>query len=205
RDARSQRYLLSHELSSTLVADPALLLEANSSATSSQDKPLLIIPRGDQPDIQTALMQLVASLSVDRHYQHPLAILALSPQTDTPAALALQQQAHSQGQSVQMWHADTPQLASQRIASARAVLSVRLHGLILAAANGVPYSGIVYDPKVAAFLDETAAPRYHLPEDTDRLSEAVKQQPQLAWDKIDALKARAQDGLVWLAKQLEHP
>ncbi|MEM7734598.1 MAG: polysaccharide pyruvyl transferase family protein, partial [Deinococcota bacterium] len=203
RDTRSQRYLLSHELSSTLVADPALLLEAATSSTSSEAKPLLIIPRGDQPDIQTALKQLVAHLSADRHYKHPLAVLALSPQTDAAAALALQQQGHSQGTSIQIWHADTPELASQRIAEAGAVLSVRLHGLILAAANSVPYSGVVYDPKVAAFLDETSAPRYHLPEDTTRLIEAVKRQPQLDWKQVDVLKARARDGLTWLNEQLE--
>ncbi len=35
----------------------------------------------------------------------------------------------------------------------RAVISMRLHGLIFAAGQGVPLVGIVYDPKVSAFLD----------------------------------------------------
>jgi polysaccharide pyruvyl transferase CsaB len=207
RDVRSQRYLHTHKLNATLVADPALLLtnQVTSLATdlptdlSADDKPLLIIPRGDQANIQVALERVVASLSADTRYSPSLAVLALSPQTDTQAALALQHQGHN----VHMWHADTAELASQRVASARAVLSVRLHGLILAAANGIPYSGVVYDPKVAAFLDETAAPRYHLPEDTTRLSEAIKQPPQLDWSKVAALKARAERGLTWLNEQIE--
>ena len=35
----------------------------------------------------------------------------------------------------------------------KALVSIRLHGLIFAASQGVPLVGISYDPKVAAFLD----------------------------------------------------
>lgn len=38
------------------------------------------------------------------------------------------------------------------MARMRAVVSMRLHGLIFAAGHGVPLVGIVYDPKVSAFL-----------------------------------------------------
>ena len=34
-----------------------------------------------------------------------------------------------------------------------AVVSMRLHGLIFAAGQGVPLIGVAYDPKVTAFLD----------------------------------------------------
>ena len=39
------------------------------------------------------------------------------------------------------------------IARMKALVSIRLHGLIFAASQGVPLVGISYDPKVAAFLD----------------------------------------------------
>lgn len=35
----------------------------------------------------------------------------------------------------------------------RAVVSMRLHGLVFSAGQGVPLVGICYDPKVSAFLD----------------------------------------------------
>ncbi|MGN1001955.1 MAG: polysaccharide pyruvyl transferase CsaB [Oscillospiraceae bacterium] len=41
-----------------------------------------------------------------------------------------------------------------------AVLSMRLHGLIFAASQGVPLAGVSYDPKVAAFLDYIGQSNY---------------------------------------------
>jgi len=38
------------------------------------------------------------------------------------------------------------------MARMKAVVSMRLHGLIFAAGNGIPLVGIAYDPKVSAFL-----------------------------------------------------
>ena len=39
------------------------------------------------------------------------------------------------------------------LARMKAVVSMRLHGLVFAAGQGVPLAGVSYDPKVAAFLD----------------------------------------------------
>jgi len=44
-------------------------------------------------------------------------------------------------------------LALGIIKSAKAVLSVRLHGLIFAAAVGTPMAAVSYDPKVSSFMD----------------------------------------------------
>lgn len=44
------------------------------------------------------------------------------------------------------------------IAGAQLVVSYRLHGLVCAAAYGVPALGVAYDPKVMSFCDEMALP-----------------------------------------------
>ena len=49
----------------------------------------------------------------------------------------------------------------------RAVISMRLHGLIFAAGQGVPLVGVVYDPKVSAFLSYMGQELY---EDLSQLS-----------------------------------
>lgn len=46
------------------------------------------------------------------------------------------------------------------ITSAKAVVGMRLHALIFAAAAGVPSCGIVYDPKVEAFFSMIGSDRY---------------------------------------------
>ena len=72
------------------------------------------------------------------------------------------------------------------------VLSMRLHGLIFAAGNGVPLAGVSYDPKVTAFLDY-AGQKNHLPldrADAERLCALVDAAAALRGDRA-ALAARA--------------
>ena len=64
------------------------------------------------------------------------------------------------------------------------VLSMRLHALIFAAARGVPLVGVVYDPKVSAFLDCVEQDLYA------RLDQLT---PALLCSLLDAAAARRQD------------
>ena len=48
---------------------------------------------------------------------------------------------------------DDAHLVVGLIRSADCVLGMRLHSLIFAAASGIPFSGIAYDPKVSGFMD----------------------------------------------------
>ncbi|MDR1821334.1 MAG: polysaccharide pyruvyl transferase CsaB [Oscillospiraceae bacterium] len=54
----------------------------------------------------------------------------------------------------------TPGEVFDAIKNARVCLSVRLHGLIMAAAAGIPVVGISYDPKVAGFMDYAELPTW---------------------------------------------
>ena len=63
-------------------------------------------------------------------------------------------------------------------------LSMRLHALIFAAVRGVPLVGVVYDPKVSAFLDDAGQDLYA------RLDQVT---PELLRALIDAAAQRRQD------------
>ena len=56
--------------------------------------------------------------------------------------------------------ANDPELLQQIVASCRAVLAMRLHGVIFAVAAGVPCVAMAYDPKVGALADDVPALRY---------------------------------------------
>ena len=48
----------------------------------------------------------------------------------------------------------TPSSVLAYLVQFKLIISMRLHGLIFAKIAGVPYEGIVYDPKVKAFLED---------------------------------------------------
>ncbi len=52
----------------------------------------------------------------------------------------------------------SPQVAASLLGSARLVVGLRLHSLIIAASQGVPVVSVGYDEKIAAFLDLAGAP-----------------------------------------------
>ena len=53
------------------------------------------------------------------------------------------------------------------IGRADAVLGMRLHSLIFAAAQGTPFAGVSYDPKVAGFVDYMGQGRWCSLEEAD--------------------------------------
>ena len=151
---------------------------------------MLLIPRGGYPAITTAFATLAARLETEGV---AVAGLALQTSEDDESLEQLRQAAPT---LVKMT-ATTPQAALTLIAESRHVVSARLHGLILAARAGVPYSGVAYDPKVAAFLSETGTPVHPVSPDPEALLREVLS-PVFDMEKIAALTARAAGGLTWL-------
>lgn len=87
---------------------------------------------------------------------------------------------------------------SDLLGAMRCVISMRLHGLIFAAGRGVPLLGIVYDPKVRAFLRyidrENAIDLSHVT--ADALVQAAK-------DAISAASPESQQAAVAHLQELE--
>ena len=102
-----------------------------------------------------------------------------------------------------VWQATTPDAALQYLNEASYVVSGRLHGLILAAVAEKDYAGLVYDPKVSAFLLETGAPAFSFPIDQTNLLDVIQKRISVPPNKVQTLKNRAYEGVSWLQTQLE--
>lgn len=202
RDRQSQGLLAELGLASTLVADPALLLPRpaarNAARRPAQARPVLLIPRAGHDDLNQALLDAGRRI---RAGGRSLAVLGLHEHQDGPAVARL-----AGALEVEPWRATTPQEALGQVAGAGYVVSVRLHGLIFAAVCGIGFAGLVYDPKVAGFLDEARAPAFTRPVDAARLAAAALAgaAPEAGEDGT-RLRDLALEGVEWLADHLPAP
>ncbi len=193
RDKASQNLLAELGLDSHLVADAALLMPKPEPA--KLEPYTLLIPRHGYPEITQALMALARALS---DLGQTVAMTAVQADEDDRE---LERLLHAVP-TVKYLPAKTPQALLEIISGSSYVVSGRLHGLVLAARAGVNYAGLIYDPKVKAFLEETAAPAFGLPVDEEKLVLTVLHKERQDQQKVDALVARAQAGAEWLNAQL---
>lgn len=86
------------------------------------------------------------------------------------------------------------------LARMEAVVSMRLHALIFAAGQGIPLAGVVYDPKVSAFL------RYIGQEVFTDLNDLTEEKLKVMVDRAAAQAARpeAQAAAVARLQEMEH-
>ncbi len=196
RDRPSQDLLGRLELPATLVADPALLLPGPATRLDEMS-PVLLIPRGGYPEVTETFKTLAWKLHDEGV---PLAGLALHPAEDDAPLAELT--AHVP--TLSRLNADTPLEALAHIARSRHVISARLHGLILAARARRPFSGVAYDPKVAAFMTEVGGHAQPLTVQPNALLGEIDA-PRISWDAVATLEQRARDGAAWLETHLHNP
>ena len=197
RDSHSQRQLAEHGITAELVADTALLLYKIPVDRPHRQTtgPTLLIPRSGFPDITAALADVARALTTENI---TVAVLPLHPEQDEQDAETIARAAG--GADILM--ASTPHEALGYIATSRYVISARLHGLILAAAAFRNFCGLIYDPKVAAFLHEADAPAFSPPIDSQALITTALERPDVPRRALEALKSRAATGLDWLDRVL---
>jgi polysaccharide pyruvyl transferase CsaB len=203
RDDASRDLLAGLGVPAILTADPALLLEPPepAAAGSLPDVPadgmaeVVLVPRAGHPELGDGLVE------VGRHFLgrgRLVSLLALHAAEDDsevsrlaavlPSARVLAEADHRQALAL--------------VARAGLVVSARLHGLILAAAAGTPFLGLVYDPKVAGFLADAGGVGFAAPLDHSRLVEAADACRALPAAARVRLRERAADGLSWLDRML---
>ncbi|GLV48271.1 polysaccharide pyruvyl transferase CsaB [Thermus sp. LT1-2-5] len=179
RDQDSYAYAKRLGLDPLLGADPALLLTPP--PVKREEDLVLVIPRaGVDPE---SLKNLYITANHLVHEGKQVIVLLLQPGYDDEVA------------SVFYLHRIEKTADPRRLlyltAQAGYVISMRLHGLILAAAAGTPFAGVAYDPKVAAFAKEMGAYYQDLPGDPTTLSKAALYGRGPDWEKVAALKERA--------------
>jgi len=189
RDAPSAALLRSIGLSAERVADPALLLDVP--APADDEGAVVLVPRAGHDDLNAALAEAGRLL---HDAGHRVVTLAFHEREDAPACERIAASAHARHLAPA-----TPEEALRHLAGARYVLSARLHGLILAARAGVGFAGLVYDPKVAGFLDDAHAPAFRHPVDPRRLVDLALAARRPDPDAVAELVRRAEAGLDWLA------
>lgn len=192
RDKPSQELLASFNLTSDLVADAALLIPQ---PILKKENYTLLVPRHGYPNITDALISTAKTL---KEHKQSVALASVQPNEDA----AELERIKAVIPDIRVLDAQTPQAFLTHIAKANYVISGRLHGLILAAVAGVDYAGLIYDPKVRAFLSETGAPAFELPVDVDALNQVALNKPAVPAEKLERIKQRAQEGKMWLARAL---
>ena len=193
RDRPSQTLLARLDIPAELVADAALALP-EPLVRPAEDAPVMFVPRGGFREVTTAFAALAQRLEAEGV---PLAGLALQPNEDDGPLNELVRAAPSLKKLI----VKTPGEALETVAGSRYVVSARLHGLIFAARAGRPASGVAYDPKVAAFCSEAGLPVHALTVDVDALYRNVFE-VEVDEARVQMLVTRAQNGLIWLQKEL---
>lgn len=204
RDRASQALLSELGLASELFADAALLLRKEVSP-AAPNPPVLLIPRGGSGELTMQFAALARTLIKEGK---AVCALALHPEQDREAVFELARSVDG----LTTLCPNTPQAALQAVAASSHVVSVRLHGLILAALAEKPLTGFAYDPKVAGFLETLGSAPLGVnasandilaalqPRTVDPLFAQAHQRPSMS---AAPLINRAEAGAAWLNAVLE--
>jgi len=178
----------------------------------SPDVPFAAVSVRDWPDTGHFFQEL-ARLCDHLRRRHGMEVLFLLMQPNRDRAAAQQVQAFMEEPSFLL---DTPCIPRELMAvlgQARLCLAMRLHTLIFAARMAVPSMGLVYDPKVASYLQELNLPSAGHVENFDG-DEAIRRADALMADytsvlaslrlKSDSLTQAACENERLLLEMLEH-
>lgn len=192
RDEGSLEYARKLGLETQLGADPALLLQAP--PVERETNLVVLVVRAGLPEANATLKKAGERLVAEGY---EVMALGLQPGHDEPALEEFHSFTHELA-----WD---PRRVMYLLAQAGYVLSIRLHGAILAAAAGTPFAGLSYDPKVAGFCRDAGAPFQELPGNARGLVEAVITNRQPNWEAVETMKARARASFDQVLSPINQP
>ncbi len=203
RDEASVALAARMGLGARAVADAAMLLPRPD--RTDNDGTLVLVPRAGYPGISELLVA-----AGRRHLAQGgrLAMALVHPLQDETEAQRLQ----AELPGLATLPADDPVSLTRALAGVHAVLSGRLHGLVLGVVAGSPVAGVAYDPKVRGFAMRVGAPVVDAPaarqaeQQAAALSElsAFLDAPVLDEEAVAAERARATAGVDWLLDEALH-
>ena len=197
RDRTSAELLGSLGIDAHRGADPALIAPVAQTprAHAAGGAPVVLVPRHGFPAHTALLVEVAERLAADGVQ---VRVVALHPEQDGEDAALVQRAA---GGGAPLVPADFRE-AFTHVAAARAVLSARLHALVFAAAAGVPHAGLVYDPKVAGFLEQSGGATFHPPFRAESVLRTVCDPADDGAGVRARLLAEAQASFEWLDASL---
>jgi polysaccharide pyruvyl transferase CsaB len=204
RDAPSLELAARLGLAAHPVADAALLLPPPEAVRAAAGGgPLVMVPRAGYPLLSDALAALARPWRADGG---AVRVACLDPRRDAVEAARLL----AAVAGAERWPADRPEALLAGFAGAHAVLSGRLHGLVLGAVAGVPVAGLAYDPKVAGFAARIGAPVADVPKDAATVAATVARlapfvaAPSRDAAAVDRERRAAEAGVDWLLREALH-
>jgi polysaccharide pyruvyl transferase CsaB len=188
RDTGSKALLERLGLVARLGGDPALLLEPPVHAPRDENL-VLIAPREGQVEATKRLVELAQRLS---NQGKRVLALGFQPGWDEPELEPFKTVPNAMVETT-----NDPARALELIAKSGAVIGVRLHAVILAAAARVPFYGISYDPKVKGFCNDAGALELPVDFDVATLEQAIVDRREPDWEAVEGMKRRARDSFRW--------
>ncbi|MEL7407716.1 MAG: polysaccharide pyruvyl transferase CsaB, partial [Cyanobacteria bacterium J06558_2] len=197
RDAASAELLSSWQIDYQIAPDPVWALKsAPAPELPVTDQQIVAVILRSHPLLTAERLQIIIQAIQDFQRQSNSFILLLPFQPAQDLAIA-KEIAAKLSDSYKVMSLDDPKQIKGLFKQVTMVIGMRLHSLIMAAAEGCRCSALSYDPKVSQLMAEVELPGYelaNLPVDPQQISHdwlTQLRQPGKAQIQIQSLKDRA--------------
>lgn len=179
RDTASAELLSSWQLDYELAPDPVWLLPGKPpTELPATDLPITAVVLRSHPLLTAKRLQVLAWAIADFQTRSESFILLIPFQPTQDRAIA-RQVASKLTQNYATLSLDDPQQLKGLFQRVKMAIAMRLHGLIMAAAEGCSCFALSYDPKVTQLMSELNLPGYELsalPDSSQTISNALLEQ-----------------------------